>query len=203
MFAAAQRLRPRLEPARPVEGPGDAAAEAASGKDEEAALPVTALTGHVVLVGYGRVGSIVGSALQKRAIPFLVIEDAAKAVAELRESGAEVIVDNAAKPAVLHAANLPEASRLVLAIPNAFEAGQVVRQARAANPVLLIVARAHSDAEVDYLEGLGADVVIMGEREIALGMIAEVDRSTDGAEAAGPKAAPTGQGTGETPIAQG
>ena len=59
----------------------------------------------------------------------------------------------------------------MVAIPNAFEAGQVVQQARTANPGLRIIARAHSDAEVEHLERLGANVVIMGEREIARGMI--------------------------------
>ena len=55
----------------------------------------------------------------------------------------------------------------MIAIPEALEAGQVVRQARAANPKSQIIARAHSDAEVEYLNSLGADIVIMGEREIA------------------------------------
>ena len=41
----------------------------------------------------------------------------------------------------------------------------------ASNPSILIVARAHSDAEVDELKQYGADTVIMGEREIALGMV--------------------------------
>ena len=59
----------------------------------------------------------------------------------------------------------------MIAIPEAFEAGQVVRQARAANPKSQIIAQAHSDAEVDHLKSLGADTVIMGEREIAREMI--------------------------------
>ena len=63
------------------------------------------------------------------------------------------------------------AASAVVAIPNAFEAGEIVEQARAVNPTLEIVARAHSDAEVDYLKGFGADFIIMGEREIARGMI--------------------------------
>ena len=83
---------------------------------------------------------------------------------------------NAARPDVLRAARPAAARALVIAIPEAFEAGQIVEQARAANPALRIVARAHSDAEVEHLEGLGADVVIMGEREIARGMIEELDR---------------------------
>ncbi|HJT19730.1 MAG TPA: hypothetical protein VJ746_04635 [Nitrospira sp.] len=36
---------------------------------------------------------------------------------------------------------------------------------------MAIIARAHSDAEVDHLKRHGAQVVIMGEREIALKMI--------------------------------
>jgi monovalent cation:H+ antiporter-2, CPA2 family len=50
----------------------------------------------------------------------------------------------------------------------------VVAQAHGINPDLVIYARAHSDAEVEHLSGLGADVVIMGEREIARGIIDEI-----------------------------
>ena len=75
-------------------------------------------------------------------------------------------------PEVVRATNLAHACCLLVAIPDAFEGGQVVEQARGANPDLLIIARAHSDAEVAHLTQLGADQVIMGEREIARSMIA-------------------------------
>jgi CPA2 family monovalent cation:H+ antiporter-2 len=173
IFAAIDRLRPRLEaraasPGVPT-GPAEPAARPPVHRDE--GLVPTELAGHTVLVGYGRVGSLVGESLRSRQRPFLVIEDADKAVARLHEAGIEVISGNAAKGDILAAANMTGASQLVVAIPNAFEAGQVVEQARAANPGLRIIARAHSDAEVEHLERLGANVVIMGEREIARGMI--------------------------------
>jgi CPA2 family monovalent cation:H+ antiporter-2 len=132
---------------------------------------ISGLTGHTVLVGYGRVGSLVGQALKDSNQPFLVIEDADKAVVRLRDAGTEVIVGNAAKPEILQASNLTHADHLIIAIPNCFEAGQIVEQARAAKLSLDIVARAHSDAEVEYLAALGANEVIMGEREIARGML--------------------------------
>jgi monovalent cation:H+ antiporter-2, CPA2 family len=91
--------------------------------------------------------------------------------AELREANIEVIAGNAAQPDVLAAANLGGSRYVIIAIPEAFEAGQIVQQARAANPNSQIIARAHSDAEVEHLNSLGADTVIMGEREIARGMI--------------------------------
>ncbi len=183
-FAAVDWLKPRLE-RRPRSGPAEAtaSAEAVSLEPSDEALPLSSLTGHTVLVGYGRVGTLVAAALKEKGMPILVIEDADKRVAELWKAGFETIIGNAANSGVLASANLLAAERLVVAIPNAFEAGQIVQQGRAANPGLDIVARAHSDAEVSYLSALGAGTVIMGEREIARGII---DRLMEDAPVAGP-----------------
>ena len=125
----------------------------------------TTLTDHAVLVGYGRVGKLIADGI-KADMPLLVLEEGA-----VGDSGFEHIRGNAAKDDVLAAANLPAARLLFVAIPEAFEAGQIVQQARRANPKLPIVARAHFDAEVDHLLAHGASKVIMGEREIALAML--------------------------------
>ena len=125
----------------------------------------TALTGHAVLVGYGRVGKLIADGI-KADMPLLVLEEGA-----VGDPGIEHIRGNAAKDDVLAAANLPAARLLFVAIPEAFEAGQIVQQARRANPNLPIVARAHFDAEVGHLLSHGASKVIMGEREIALAML--------------------------------
>jgi CPA2 family monovalent cation:H+ antiporter-2 len=107
-------------------------------------------------------------------LPFLVIEDADKTLARLQADGIETVAGNAAKGEVFASANAAGAKRLILAIPNAFEAGQIILRARAANPAISIIARAHFDAEVEHLTGLGADTVIMGEREIARGIVQQV-----------------------------
>jgi monovalent cation:H+ antiporter-2, CPA2 family len=138
-------------------------------------IPVTSLTDHAILVGYGRVGRIVGEALARTGQPFLVIEASDSTLAALKASKMEAIAGNAARSDVLKAANPSRAHYLVVAIPEAFEAGQIVQQARAANAQIQIIARAHSDAEVEHLTGLGADKVVMGEREIARGMIEELE----------------------------
>jgi CPA2 family monovalent cation:H+ antiporter-2 len=157
----------------PAREPGQVASVAASAKDDDPP-PRTTLTGHSILIGYGRVGSLVGASLKEAALPFLVIEDADKTLAKLRAEGIETVSGNAANGEVFAAANPEGAKRLILAIPNAFEAGQIVLRARAANPGINVIARAHSDAEVEHLKGLGADTVIMGEREIARGIVEEV-----------------------------
>ncbi len=105
-----------------------------------------------------------------------MIESDAERVADLRERGIPFVEGNAASKEMLGQANPGTAARLVIAIPNAFEAGRVVKHARRANPGLVIVARAHSDPEIKHLRELGANTVIMGERQIALEMIAEIER---------------------------
>lgn len=131
----------------------------------------TSLTEHTVLIGYGRVGSVVAEGLKRQGTPFVLIEDSEKRLAAAHAAGIEVVVGNAATSRSLGLANIEKAVTLIVAIPNAFEAGQAVEQSRKLNAGLLIVARAHSDEEVGYLRDLGANEVIMGEREIGLGML--------------------------------
>jgi CPA2 family monovalent cation:H+ antiporter-2 len=138
------------------------------------------MAGHAVLVGYGRVGSLVAQALEAKGQPFLVIEERQGIADDLRSRGVEVIVANAAEPGVLGAANLAGARWFISAIPNPFENGNLVEQARAANPNLEIIARAHSDAEVDHLKEYGASFIIMGEREIARGMTEHIFERIEG-----------------------
>jgi CPA2 family monovalent cation:H+ antiporter-2 len=131
----------------------------------------TSLVEHAVLIGYGRVGSVVAEGLKAAGVPFVVIEDSERRVADAHAAGIEVVVGNAAGGKALMLANIARAKTLFVAIPNAFEAGQAVEQAHRLNGGMRIVARAHSDEEVTYLRDLGAQDVIMGEREIGLGML--------------------------------
>ena len=172
LFAALDIYAARREKEGAEEDPAD------QQEDEEVKMrePIrpTSLTGHVVLVGHGRVGSFISAALKERNIPLVVIEDNDDKVAELRELGLEVIVGNAADPEVIEATNLGAARCLLVAIPDAFEGGQVVQQARALNATLPIVARAHFEEEIGHLKQHGANIVVMGEHEIAKSMLDNV-----------------------------
>jgi len=136
----------------------------------------TSLTNHIVLIGHGRVGSVISGALGESKTPLFVVEDDKDLVAELKAHGVEAIAGNAADPALIAAANLGGARCLLVAIPDAFEGGQVVVQARAINPTLPIIARAHSEDEIEHLKKHGANLVVMGEHEIAKAMIETVGR---------------------------
>ena len=175
LFAALDAYFARREKAA-----ADLAEAALPDEVEEEELPTrepvhpTTLTDHVVLIGHGRVGKFISKELRERGTPLFVIEDNADDVANLKEQGVEAVSGNAADPELVQAANLGEARCLLIAIPDAFEGGQVVEQTRAINPVLPIIARVHSEAEIEHLIKLGANLVVMGEHEIAKAMINDV-----------------------------
>ena len=193
----AERDGVRIEPketAAAAEGPitTDAPSEAAvdmgaAGADDDMPEP-TRQTGHTILVGFGRVGRVVGEGLHAAGAPLVVIEDSDHSVAAARAAGIEVVVGNAASGDVLKLANLPAAQCLMIAIPNGFEAGSICEAGRKLNPSIRIIARAHSEEEEAHLRSFGADTVIMGEREIGLGMLAWLrgERSDDSKPAAAP-----------------
>lgn len=143
----------------------------APGADDDTIEP-SQQTGHVVLVGYGQVGRIVADGLKRTDSPLVVIEDSDHDVAAARGAGFDVVFGNAASPQVLQLANLAQARTLLVAIANGYEAGTVCESGRKLNPQIRIMARAYSEEEESHLRGLGADVVIRGEREIGLGLLA-------------------------------
>lgn len=138
--------------------------------EEEKQVPVD-ICNHVLLVGFGRVGSLLGQQLIDQGVPLVVIETSRSRVDELRERGIRAVLGNAANEEIMSLAHLDCASSLLLTIPNGYEAGEIVAAAREKNAHIEIIARAHYDDEVDYITERGANQVVMGEREIASTML--------------------------------
>ena len=164
LFKLFDRAKARLD-AR-----GAAQGEAPAGAVEAVPLQPTALRDHVVIAGYGRLGQLLGDAVHVTGHPLLVLEEEKDHVDTPRQQGIETIVGNASSEDVLGAANLPAAKALLVTLPQAFESGEVIRAARKLNPGLRIIARADSDECRDHLQKQGADLVVLGERELARAM---------------------------------
>lgn len=160
LFVGLDRLKPWLK----------ARENPAASKAETEPQTWEVLHDHVVLVGFGRVGHMVAAELTQQNQPFVVIEDHRDVVEALRLDGIPALYGNAAAPGMMEAADIADARWLLVAIPNALEAGQIIDHARALNPNIEVVARAHSDAELIHFEKHGASHTIMGEHEIAKGM---------------------------------
>jgi len=179
LFKLLDRARPWLDAREALQqGPASTPAPV---EPELESLPVSMLTGHVVVAGYGRVGRLVGESLREQGEAVLVLEEEKERVDMLRERGVETIVGNAMRDDVLDAANLPHARALVVTVPDAFESGEVVRLARLANPDLQIIARADSDECMTHLLEKGANLVVLAEPELARGMLEHLQAHDIGA----------------------
>lgn len=144
--------------------PGDPLAGLPTSVDEKR------LTGHVVLVGYGRVGQRICDALIAQDIPVVIAEENREVVESLRQRGLAAVSGNASEPNVLIQAHIARARMLVVATPDPFKTRQMVEIARKLNPSIETVARTHTDEETDFLKRDGIDRVFMGENELALSM---------------------------------
>ncbi|EZP69905.1 Sodium:proton antiporter [Sphingomonas paucimobilis] len=127
--------------------------------------------GHVILVGYGRVGKLIAARLAERKAHFVVIESDSDRADEAEEAGLSVVRGSALEDRHLLSAGIGEARRMLIAVPEGFEGGAIHEHARHLNPSLQVIARAHSDAEVAHLERLGVPHIVMGERELAARML--------------------------------
>ena len=142
--------------------------------DPYAALPMATerkyLQGQIVLVGYGRIGRRIVSALEVHGIPYVVAEQRRELVEDLRKKGVVAVSGNAADPAVLIQAHIADAAMLVVAVSNALKVRQMVDTARALNPGIEIVLRAHSEEESVMLREDGIGMVFFAEEALAKSM---------------------------------
>ena len=146
--------------------------------DPLAVLPMTVeltrLTGHVVLVGYGRVGRRIGDALTANGISFVVAEENREIVEKLRASNMPAVSGDAADPNVLIQAHVHRARMLVIATPDTLDVRRMIEIARTVNPRIETVVRTHSEEEAVLLEQENAGKVFLGEHELAGSIIEHV-----------------------------
>ena len=131
---------------------------------------------HVVLLGYGRVGAVLGEALERRGLHYAVIEINPGVVRHLRERGVRAYYGDAGSDGLLLRAGITRARTLVVATPDLVTARAAIRHAKRLNPGIVVVARATVASEVDVLRAAGADEVAQPEFEAGMELLRHVLR---------------------------
>ena len=135
---------------------------------------------HVILVGGGRIGGLIAQRLQQSQVPLVIVELDTQPIARLRSQGHAVVRGNAVLPDTLEQAGITRARALIVAIPNSFEAGEIIASQRAAHTHLSILACAYLGEEVAWLQKQGASQVVNGAAEIASRLISLLPASSPG-----------------------
>jgi CPA2 family monovalent cation:H+ antiporter-2 len=133
--------------------------------------PSEALSNHVVVVGYGRVGQHVVTVLKHLTIPQLVVEMDVDRVKKLEQEDIPTLLGDAANSEVLTHARLERARALVVTVPEEAAAELIVATAHDLAPTTPIIARASTQVGVSRLAELGAQQVIHPELEGGLEIV--------------------------------
>jgi len=125
----------------------------------------------VVLVGHGRVGSHVSKNMHVANLDLVIIDQNREKVEKLREGGYHAIAGDATHPEVLEEAEIRKAFAVVITVPDPFEASVIVDAARALQPNIKVLVRAHNDEETAYFDKQQVDLVATATREIGQRMV--------------------------------
>jgi CPA2 family monovalent cation:H+ antiporter-2 len=161
-------IRARSKLAQALERPNDPLAELPANITSEY------VTGHVVLVGYGRVGRRIGEDLAKAGLRVVVAESNRELVEQLRVAGLHAVAGDASDPGVLIQAHIARASVLVIATPDTPRARRMIDIAKKLNPHVHVLVRTHGEEESRLLRDENVGAVFMGEHELAVSMARHV-----------------------------
>ncbi len=121
-----------------------------------------------IIIGFGRVGQLVGEMLAVHAISYLAIDTDPSLVTRLRAEGHDIYWGNATRPEFLARCGLGKAKALIITMEKAADTENIVRNARAAHPDLTIVARARDAHHATSLYGLGVSDAVPETIEASL-----------------------------------
>ena len=111
--------------------------------------------GHAIVVGYGRVGQVVCSMLERHNIAYIAVDHDAETVPQHRRSGREVYYGDATHPEFLKSCGLAEARAVIVTVAAAAAIDEIVRQVRTLRSDIVIVSRARDAAHARHLYTIG------------------------------------------------
>jgi CPA2 family monovalent cation:H+ antiporter-2 len=126
------------------------------------------MANHIVLIGYGRVGSYIGDQLKRKNIEFVVIEQNRQLITTLRKNNINSISADAND--LLIQTHIKKANMLVIAIPDNFKARDIIKAARALNSKIKILVRCHNHDEMELMKKETSCDTFLGEEELAKSM---------------------------------
>lgn len=136
-----------------------------------------ALSGHIIICGFGRVGSWVGKAVREFGVPFVVVDYNQNVVKELKKQGLKVFYGDPTEPEVLELVGIREAQAVVLAIPDRIAQETLIAYIQSVAPNVKIISRAHQDTDWERFKTLGVDKVVQPEFEAAVEIARTILRS--------------------------
>jgi CPA2 family monovalent cation:H+ antiporter-2 len=124
-----------------------------------------------IVVGYGPSGRTVTRLLRENGIEPTVVDLNVDAVRELREQGVHAVYGDASHPDTLAQAGAADADNLILTAAGMADSREAIRNAKALNPEIRVLARTPYLRDLDVVRQAGAETVISAEGEVGLALM--------------------------------
>ncbi|MEK7070900.1 MAG: cation:proton antiporter [Patescibacteria group bacterium] len=137
-------------------------------------LDILKLKNHVIICGYGRIGSRIGKALNLAKIPFIAVDYNSHIVEKAKKEGINIVYGDPTDFDVLDFVETEHATVLVSAVPHRYDQESIILNAKKLNSRIFIVSRVHSEEEQQRLKDLGAHSVVQPELEASISIIKKI-----------------------------
>ncbi|OGK09799.1 hypothetical protein A2767_03440 [Candidatus Roizmanbacteria bacterium RIFCSPHIGHO2_01_FULL_35_10] len=137
-------------------------------------IDILPLKNHVIICGYGRIGSYIGRALTLANVAFIAVDYNFQTVEKAKKEGVNVIYGDPTDAEVLDYAECDSASVLISAVPESFSQEMIVFNAKRLNPKIVIFTRVHHEFEQRRMKDLGVEVIVQPEFEASLSIVRRV-----------------------------
>ena len=131
-------------------------------------VPPSGPDGAVMIVGFGRVGRLIGELLTEHGQPFIALDTDAAAVQRARADGHQVFYGDAGSAEMLLNCGVRTTRALIVTMDAPGKVDEVVRAARAVREDLILIARARDDRHAARLYALGVTDAVPETTESSL-----------------------------------
>lgn len=135
---------------------------------------VTKLSGHVVILGFGRVGQSMARMLKLEALPYIVIDSDPIRVEQSRTAGEAIIYGDVGQKDILRSANIMQAKLAIVTFDEHEKALKVINTIKHINDDVTVIVRTRKDYDMQDLYDAGAKQVVPEVQEGSLMLISQV-----------------------------
>ncbi|PHS40381.1 MAG: sodium:proton exchanger [Sulfurovum sp.] len=148
--------------------------EEETGDVEDIAITGQDSVGHIVLIGFGRLGKRISEEIQKEGLVYIAIEDDIKAVQDAQREGFPVIFGNATQKSILESVNIKNASAVIISLGNSQKLTHVCEVVNELTDNVTTIVKVNHREDRDAISGLNLTHIIVETEKTAAAMFKEV-----------------------------
>ncbi len=144
--------------------------------DEETSVYGENSSGHIILIGFGRLGKHISKLIQKEGLIFIAIEDDIKTVKDAQKQGLPVIFGNATQKHILESVNIRDASAVIIALGNSQKLSHVCETVNDITHNAKTIVKVNNLEDKESLSHLNLTHIIVETEKTAAAMFKEVKK---------------------------